>query len=172
MALRRKSKEANADDMVFRYMGEMEMRLLTTGKPITNTTNHSLTRGTASNARGFCFGIGGALAALKSLRRLHGIVDDGYLLIALPKSTMHFNACRGRYVNYKKVDNAGGIEKFPIGKAPQKHFDELCLEEYSVNDFEWCMIMSVAGYDHAHKMAIVGGVMYQAAEKKKIESYE
>lgn len=43
---------------LYRYMSVNEYSLLARGETLTNTTDHSSTRGMASTAKGFSFGIG------------------------------------------------------------------------------------------------------------------
>lgn len=43
---------------LYRYMSVNECNQLVRGETLTNTTDHSSTRGTASTAKGFSFGIG------------------------------------------------------------------------------------------------------------------
>lgn len=48
-----------------------------------NTIDHSKLRGSASTARGFCFGIGDEQQAKKDFRRLRGIVCPQALLMSI-----------------------------------------------------------------------------------------
>jgi hypothetical protein len=53
-------------------MSSVEIAKLFHRETLKNTTDHSKKRGTASTAKGFCFGIGGMEQAKKDFRRLKG----------------------------------------------------------------------------------------------------
>lgn len=110
---------------------------LVRGETLTNTTDHSKTRGTASTAKGFCFGIGDSEQAKKDLRRLRGIIRAERLLVFEPKDISKFTPCQGRYVDYEKIDSEGKcVDDYPIGGEPCRMFDECCIESYSLDDIE------------------------------------
>lgn len=110
---------------------------LVRGETLTNTTDHSKTRGTASTAKGFCFGIGDSEQAKKDLRRLRGIIRAERLLVFEPKDISKFTPCQGRYVDYEKIDSEGKcVDDYPIGGEPCRMFDEYCIESYSLDDIE------------------------------------
>lgn len=122
---------------LYRYMSSIEIAELFHRKTLKNTTDHSKTRGTASTAKGFCFGIGGMEQAKKDFRRLRGIVCPDALLVFTPKNIDKFTQCKGRYIDYDKIDAEGKtIGGLPIGKNPSKYFEEYCTESYSVDDIE------------------------------------
>ena len=50
---------------LYRYMSSVEISMLFHREILKNTTAHSKTRGAASTAKGFCFGIGGQEQAKK-----------------------------------------------------------------------------------------------------------
>ena len=66
---------------LYRYMSSVEISMLFHREILKNTTDYSKTRGTASTAKGFCFGIGGQEQAKKDFRRLNGIVCSDVLLV-------------------------------------------------------------------------------------------
>lgn len=122
---------------IYRYMSSVEIAKFFHRETLKNTTDHSKTRGTASTAKGFCFGIGGMKQAKKDFRRLKGIVCPDALLVFTPKNIDKFTQCKGRYIDYDKIDAEGiSIIDYPIGKEPRKYFDEYCTESYSVDDIE------------------------------------
>lgn len=53
---------------LYRYMSSFEIAKLFHREILKNTTDHSKLRGTASTAKGFCFGIGDMEQAKKDLR--------------------------------------------------------------------------------------------------------
>ena len=123
--------------MLYRYMSSIEAAKLFHRETLKNTTDHSKKRGTASTAKGFCFGIGGMEQAKKDFRRLKGIVSPIALLVFTPKDINKFTPCKGRYVDYDQIDAEGKtILDYPIGKEPRKYFDEYCTDSYSVDDIE------------------------------------
>lgn len=130
---------------LYRYMSSIEAVKLFRGKILKNTTDHSKKRGMASTAKGFCFGIGGMEQAKKAYRRLMGIVSPIVLLVFTPKDINKFTPCKGRYVDYDKIDAEGKtIVDYPIGKEPGKYFDEYCAESYSIDDIkkiEYCEVI-------------------------------
>lgn len=122
---------------LYRYMSRLEIALLLHGKTLKNTTDHGQARGMASTAKGFCFGIGDEKQAKKDLRRLTGVVDSEFLLVFTPKDIDKFMPCKGRYIDYDKIDMEGKSHMdYPIGKEPIKYFDEYCIESYSMDDIE------------------------------------
>lgn len=122
---------------LYRYMSSFEIAKLFNREILKNTTDYSKTRGTASTAKGFCFGIGGMEQAKKDFRRLKGIVCSDVLLVFTPKNIDKFTLCKGRYIDYDKIDAEGkSIIDYPIGTEPCKYFDEYCTENYSVDDIE------------------------------------
>lgn len=122
---------------LYRYMSSFEIAKLFNREILKNTTDYSKTRGTASTAKGFCFGIGGIEQAKKDFRRLNGIVCSDVLLVFTPKNIDKFTPCKGRYIDYDKIDAEGkSIIDYPIGTEPCKYFDEYCTENYSVDDIE------------------------------------
>lgn len=122
---------------LYRYMSSIEIAKVFHQETLKNTTDHSKERGTASTAKGFCFGIGGMEQAKKDFRRLRGIVCSDALLVFTPKNIDKFTPCKGRYIDYDKIDAEGKtIMDYPIGKNPSKYFDEYCTESYSVDDIE------------------------------------
>lgn len=70
---------------LYRFMSAEECYKLVLGKVLENHTDHSVKRGTASTAKGFCFGIGDEEQAKKALRRLRGIVSTDILMVFEPK---------------------------------------------------------------------------------------
>lgn len=122
---------------LYRYMSSFEIAKLFHREILKNTTDHSKLRGTASTAKGFCFGVGDQEQAKKDFRRLKGIVCSDALLVFTPKNIDKFTQCKGRYIDYDKIDAEGkSITDYPIGKEPHKYFDEYCAESYSVDDIE------------------------------------
>ena len=122
---------------LYRYMSVNECNQLVRGETLTNTTDHSSTRGTASTAKGFSFGIGGSEQAKKDLRRLRGIIRAERLLVFEPKDISKFTPCQGRYVDYEKIDSEGKcVDDYPLGGEPFRMFDEYCIESYSLDDIE------------------------------------
>lgn len=118
-------------------MSVNECNQLVRGETLTNTTDHSSTRGTASTAKGFSFGIGGSEQAKKDLRRLRGIIRAERLLVFEPKDISKFTPCQGRYVDYEKIDSEGKcVDDYPLGGEPCRMFDEYCIESYSLDDIE------------------------------------
>lgn len=57
---------------LYRYMSYFEFAGLARGGILRNTTDHRIKRGSATTARGFCFGIGDEAQAKKDIRRLRG----------------------------------------------------------------------------------------------------
>lgn len=95
-----------------------ECSQLVRGETLTNTTDHSSTRGTASTAKGFSFGIGDSEQAKKDLRRLRGIIRAERLLVFEPKDISKFTPCQGRYVDYEKIDSEGKcVDDYPIAEC-------------------------------------------------------
>lgn len=122
---------------LYRYMSSFEIAKLFHRETLKNTTDYSKKRGTASTAKGFCFGIGGMEQAKKDFRRLKGIVCPDVLLVFTPKNIDKFTPCKGRYIDYDKIDAEGkSIIEYPIGTEPYKYFDEYCTESYSIEDIE------------------------------------
>ncbi len=75
--------------------------------------------------------------AKKDFRRLKGIVCPDVLLVFTPKNIDKFTPCKGRYIDYDKIDAEGkSIIEYPIGTEPRKYFDEYCTESYSIEDIE------------------------------------
>lgn len=124
---------------LYRFMSTTECANLIKGKILVNKTDHSLKRGTASTAKGFCFGIGDKEQACKDFRRLKGIVDITTLVVVDVKTEREYNftSCQGRYIDYDKMESEGKtLDDYPAFDKPHKMFDEYCTEEYSSNDFE------------------------------------
>lgn len=122
---------------LYRYMSSFEIAKLFHRETLKNTTDYSKKRGTASTAKGFCFGIGGMEQAKKYFRRLKGIVCPDVLLVFTPKNIDKFTPCKGCYIDYDKIDAEGkSIIEYPIGTEPCKYFDEYCTESYSIEDIE------------------------------------
>ncbi len=122
---------------LYRYMSSVEISMLFHREILKNTTDNSKIRGTASTAKGFCFGIGGQEQAKKDFRRLNGIVCSDALLVFTPKNIDKFTPCKGCYIDYDKIDAEGNtIMDYQIGKEPSKYFDEYCIESYSIDDIE------------------------------------
>ena len=122
---------------LYRYMSSFEIAKLFHREALKNTTDYSKKRGTASTAKGFCFGIGGMEQAKKDFRRLKGIVCPDVLLVFTPKNIDKFTPCKGCYIDYDKIDAEGkSIIEYPIGTEPCKYFDEYCTESYSIEDIE------------------------------------
>ena len=122
---------------LYRYMSSIEAAKLFHRETIKNTNDYSKKRGTASTAKGFWFGIGGMEQAKKDYRRLKGIVSPIALLVFTPKDINKFTPCKGRYIDYDKIDAEGkAIMDYPIGKGPRKYFDEYCAESYSIDDIK------------------------------------
>ncbi len=120
---------------LYRYMSYFEFSGLARGGILRNTTDHRIKRGSATTARGFCFGIGDEEQAKKDIRRLRGIVNTEILLVFTPKDIKKFTPCRGRYTDYDKIDAKGKtVEDYPIRETPNRFFDEYCTESYSLDD--------------------------------------
>ena len=128
---------------LYRFMSYAECDKLLKGETLVNSTDHSKKRGTASSAKGFCFGIGDEQQAKKALRRLRGIIRAERLLVFEPKDISKFTPCQGRYVDYEKIDSEGKcVDDYPIGGEPCRMFDEYCIESYSLNDIECVDLVS------------------------------
>ena len=124
---------------LYRFMSSLECLKLLKGETLANSTDHSKKRGTASTAKGFCFGIGDKEQAKRDFRRLKGIVDLGALIVFTlkPESESRFTPCQGRYVDYTKVESDGKtIVDYPLGMEPSCMVDEFCTYSYSLEDFE------------------------------------
>ena len=124
---------------LYRFMSNVECLKFLHGKVLENHTDHSVKCGTASTAKGFCFGIGDKEQARKDFRRLKGIVDLSILVVAdvKPESEDKFMSCQGRYIDYDKMEDEGkSLVDYPTFNKPHKMFDEYCTEEYSLNDFK------------------------------------
>lgn len=122
---------------LYRYMSLEELYEFFQCNTLKNTTDHSKLRGSASTARGFCFGIGDEQQAKKDFRRLRGIVSPEALLVFIPKNIGSFTPCKGRYIDYDRIAAEGKtVSDYPITKEPKKFFDEYCTESYSVYDVE------------------------------------
>ena len=124
---------------LFRFMSANECFKLIKGETLENNTDHSLKRGSATTAKGFCFGIGDEEQAKKDFRRLNGIVDLDALMVFTLKSESEsrFTPCQGRYVDYAKIESDGKtIVDYPFGMEPSCMFDEYCTTRYSLEDFE------------------------------------
>ena len=124
---------------LYRFMSSLECLKLLKGETLANSTDHSKKRGTASTAKGFCFGIGDKEQAKQDFRRLKGIVDLGALIVFTlkPESENRFTPCQGRYVDYAKVESDGKtIVDYPLGMEPSCMVDEFCTYSYSLEDFE------------------------------------
>lgn len=122
---------------LYRFMSIAECDKLLKGEKLVNSTDHSKKRGTASSAKGFCFGIGDLEKAMKDLRRLRGIVNAEMLLVFEPKNLFKFASCQGRYIDYDKIEAEGkDLRNYPLGKEPSRMFEEYCIESYSINDIE------------------------------------
>ena len=128
---------------LYRFMSYAECDKLLKGETLVNSIDHSKKRGTASSAKGFCFGIGDEQQAKKALRRLRGIVSTDILMVFEPKDISKFTPCQGRYVDYEKIDSEGKcVDDYPIGGEPCRMFDEYCIESYSLNDIECVDLVS------------------------------
>ena len=124
---------------LYRFMSSLECLKLLKGETLANSTDHSKKRGTASTAKGFCFGIGDKEQAKRDFRRLKGIVDLGALIVFTlkPESESRFTPCQGRYVDYDKIDSEGKtVLDYSFGLEPRCMFDEYCTSRYSLEDFE------------------------------------
>ena len=124
---------------LFRFMSDEERVKLLKGETLENSTDHSLTRGSGSTAKGFCFGIGDEEQAIKAFRRLSGIVDCENLLVftVKPERESRFTKCQGRYIDNDEIDSEGKtVFDYPIGLEPWCMFDEYCTTNYSLEDFE------------------------------------
>ena len=122
---------------LYRFMSYAECDKLLKGETLVNSTDHSKKRGTASSAKGFCFGIGDEQQAKKALRRLRGIVSTDILMVFEPKDISKFTPCQGRYVDYEKIDSEGKcVDDYPIGWEPCRMFDEYCIGSYSRDDID------------------------------------
>lgn len=124
---------------LFRFMSFNECYQLLKCETLKNKTDHSKKRGSASTAKGFCFGIGDEEQAKKDFRRLKGIVDSEILFVFTlkPESESRFTKCQGRYVDYDKIDaEKKTIDKYPFGLEPKCMVDEYCTNSYSLKDFE------------------------------------
>ena len=84
---------------LFRYMSVDELIKFFAGETLHNTTDHGEIRGTASTAKGFCFGIGDVKQARKALRRMRGIVNTQMVLVFTTKNRDTYTPCNGRYVD-------------------------------------------------------------------------
>ena len=124
---------------LFRFMSAEECFKLMKGETLENSIDHSKKRGSASTAKGFCFGVGDEEQAKKDFRRLNGIVDMGALMVFTlkPESENRFTKCQGRYVDYDKLDaEKRTIVDYLFGETPSCMFDEYCTTRYSLEDFE------------------------------------
>ena len=124
---------------LFRFMSFNECYQLLKGETLKNNKDHSKKRGSATTAKGFCFGIGGEEQAKKAFRRLKGIVDSEILFMFTlkPESESRFTKCQGRYVDYDKIDaEKKTIDQYPFGLEPKCIVDEYCTTSYSLKDFE------------------------------------
>ena len=124
---------------LYRFMSTTECYKIYKGETIENITDHSSLRGSASTAKGFCFGIGDEEQAKKDFRRLIGIVDmDALMVFALkPESESRFTPCQGKYIDYDKIYSDGDtLFDYPLGMEPSCMFDEYCTTSYSSEDFE------------------------------------
>lgn len=122
---------------LYRYMSLGELGKFLHKNTLKNTIDHSKLRGSASTARGFCFGVGDEQQAKKDFRRLRGIVCLQALLVFTPKDIGKFTSCKGRYIDYDRIAADGkDVFDYPMGKEPNKFFDEYCAESYSVDDVE------------------------------------
>ena len=124
---------------LYRFMSTTECYKLYKGETIENITDHGSLRGSASTAKGFCFGIGDEEQAKKDFRRLKGIVDLWALMVFTlkPESESRFIPCQGRYVDYDKIDSEGKtVLDYPFRLEPRCMFDEYCINRYSLEDFE------------------------------------
>lgn len=122
---------------LYRFMSFAECDKLIKGETLVNSTDHSKKRGTASSAKGFCFGIGDEQQAKKALRRLRGIVSTDILMVFEPNDIGKFTSCKGRYIDYDKMDAEGKtIDDYSITSFPVKYFDEYCISSYSRDDID------------------------------------
>ena len=124
---------------LFRFMSAEECFKLIKGETLENSTDHSKKRGSASTAKGFCFGIGDEEQAKKAFRSLKGIVDmDALMVFTLkPESESRFSKCKGRYVDYDMIDfEEKTIYDYTFGNIPLCIIDEYCTTSYSLEDFE------------------------------------
>lgn len=124
---------------LYRFMSFNECYQLLEGETLKNKKDHSKKRGSASTAKGFCFGIGDEEQAKKAFRRLKGIVDLEILMVftVKPENESHFTKCQGRYVDYDKIDaEKKTIDQYPFGLEPRCMVDEYCTTSYSLKDFE------------------------------------
>ena len=124
---------------LYRFMSTTECANLIKGKILVNKTDHSQKRGTASTAKGFCFGIGDKEQACKDFRHLKGIVDINILVVVDVKTEREYNfmSCQGRYIDYDKMEAEGKtLDDYPAFDKPHKMLDEYSTEVYSSNDFE------------------------------------
>lgn len=124
---------------LYRFMSITECANLIKGKILVNKTDHSQKRGTASTAKGFCFGIGDKEQACKDFRHLKGIVDINILVVVDVKTEREYNfmSCQGRYIDYDKMEAEGKtLDDYPAFDKPHKMLDEYCTKVYSSNDFE------------------------------------
>lgn len=124
---------------LYRFMSFNECYQLLQRETLKNKTDHSNKRGSASTAKGFCFGIGDEERAKKDFRRLKGIVDSEILFVFTlkPESEGRFTKCQGRYVDYGKIDaEKKTIDQYPFGQEPKCMVDEYCTTSYSLKDFD------------------------------------
>ena len=124
---------------LYRFMSTYECCKLFKGETLVSSTDHSSVRGSASTAKGFCFGIGDEEQAKNDFRRLKGIVDLGALMVftVKPESESRFSACIGRYVDYDKINSEGKtVDDYPLGLVPSCMVIEYCTNSYSLKDFE------------------------------------
>lgn len=120
-------------------MSAEECFKLIKGETLENSTDHSKKRGSASTAKGFCFGVGGEEQAKKDFRRLKGIVDWSFLLAftVKPESENRFTQCQGRYVDYNKIDSEKKtFNDYALGEVSFCIVSEYCTTNYSLEDFE------------------------------------
>lgn len=121
---------------LYRYMSYGEFSQLAKGWTLLNTTDHRIKRGSATTAKGFCFGIGDEKQAEKDIRRLRGIVNTEILVVFTPKDIKKFTPCKGRYTDYDKIDAEGKTVADYPRETPNRFFDEYCAESYSLDDIE------------------------------------
>lgn len=124
--------------VVYRFMSFEEWRKMEFGAQLRNNTDHSKVRGTASDAYGFCFGIGDKDKALEDLRRLRGVISIEVLVWGELAKGVRLNPCKGRYPDYEVFEKMGKPVSELIGMdMPHKFYHELCASSYSRRTFKW-----------------------------------
>lgn len=131
---------------VYRFMSDVEHFLLLEGRTIHNHTDYRKYRKGKSTVKGFSFGIGDKDMAVKASRRLKGVAYMQWLLVAEVDKGCFLDA-QGFY----PVFNDAGYQ---IGG---KWYDELCLEQYALNNPDYYKFYLVRGISDRSREVVIGG---------------